>query len=359
MSSIFGTLFKVTTFGESHGVAIGCVIDGCPAQIPISKENIQQFLDRRRPGQNQFTTTRAEKDQCEILSGIENNITLGSPICIIVRNQDKVTSDYSDINSIFRPSHADYTTFKKYGIISVSGGGRSSARETVGRVAAGAVAKAYVKSKFPDIEILAWVNRIANIEAHLDEDKVTFDQIENSEIRCPDPVAEIQMKDQIFQAKQDGDTVGGQIRCVIRNAPAGLGEPVFNKFEANLSKAMLSIPACKYFESGDGIQASYSKGSENNDEFYADENGKIATRTNHSGGIQGGISNGMSITFSAGFKPVSTLFKEQNTTTRNGKNIQFTPKNGRHDSCVLPRAVPIVESMSWLVLADHIRLMLR
>lgn len=354
MSSLFGNIFKVTTFGESHGVAVGCVVDGCPAQIPLTRQHIQQFLDRRKPGQSAFTSPRSENDPCEILSGIENDITLGSPICIMVRNQDKSPSDYSDITSIFRPNHADYTTQMKYGITASSGGGRASARETIGRVAAAAVAKACVQSLWPGIEILAWVHRIADITANTQEDQVTFDQIEQSEIRCPDPVSEAKMKQHILHAKEQGDSLGGQIRCVIKNAPAGLGEPVFDKLEADLSKAMLSIPACKYFESGDGILSSHLQGSQNNDEFYADQNGKIKTRTNHSGGIQGGISNGMPITFSAGFKPVSTIFKRQNTLDRKGKNTTFQPQSGRHDPCVLPRAVPIVEAMAWLVLADHI-----
>lgn len=354
MSNTFGAYFRVTTFGESHGTALGCVVDGCPAQIPIFKEDIQQFLNRRKPGQNQFTTDRGEEDQCEILSGIENNLTLGTPICIIIRNKDKINSHYSDINTLFRPNHADYTTFAKYGITSSSGGGRSSARETIGRVAAGAIAKAFVKSKIPNAELLAWVHRVSTIKASVNENTVTDDQIEKSEIRCPDPTAEAAMKNKILAAKQEGDTVGGEIRCVVKNIPPGLGEPVFDKLEANLSQAMLSIPACKYFESGDGIGSTYLYGSENNDEFYKDEHGNIATRTNRSGGIQGGISNGMPITFGVGFKPVSTLFKEQNTITRDGQSVRFKPEKGRHDSCVLPRAVPIVEAMTWIVIADQL-----
>ena len=354
MGNSFGKLFNITTFGESHGVALGCVVDGCPSGIKLTTEIIQEFLDRRKPGQSQFTTQRAECDRCEILSGIENCVTLGTPIAVLIRNQDKKSQDYSDINNVFRPSHADYTTLAKYGISSRSGGGRSSARETVGRVAGAAIAKCFVQSVYPEIEIIAFVQRIQDIEAKIDLNLVTIGEVEESPIRCPDKLAEALMKERILHLKDEGDSIGGIIGCVMRNVPVGLGEPVFEKFEAELAKSMLSLPATKSFEIGSGIQGTYMKGSEHNDEFYINSENKILTKTNHSGGIQGGISNGMPIVFSVGFKPVSTIFKEQNTVTKDGNETNFTPKTGRHDSCVLPRAVPLVEAMSWLVLAEFI-----
>lgn len=354
MGNSFGKLFQITTFGESHGVAIGCVIDGCPPGIKVTKEIIQEFLNRRKPGQNDFTTARKENDNCEIISGIENNITLGTPITILVKNSDIKRNDYNDIQGIFRPSHADFTTYTKYGITSQSGGGRASARETVGRVAGAAIAKTFVNKFFPKIEILSFVKRIANIEAQFDVKQINFEQIENSEIRCPDNTAEKKMKKLILATKAEGDSVGGSIFCTMNNIPTGLGEPVFNKLEADLARAMLSLPASKSFEIGDGILSTYKKGSENNDAFYLDDEGEVRTKTNHSGGIQGGISNGMPIFFTVGFKPVSTIFKTQNTVTKDLKETEFKPEFGRHDPCVLPRAVPLVEAMAWLVLADHI-----
>lgn len=354
MGSLFGSQFRVTTFGESHGVALGCVVDGCPSLIPLSQNSIQQALDRRKPGQNEFTTSRSESDQCEILSGVEDGVTLGSPICIIIRNQDQRPNDYHDLSHVFRPGHADYTTWKKYGLSSKSGGGRASARETVGRVAAGAVARAYVETCLPGVQICAWVSRVGQIQAHIKEDLVTIEDVEKSPIRCPDACAEEQMKDLIKQTKKAGDSVGGSIRCIVKNVPAGLGEPVFDKFEACLAQAMLSIPACKFFESGDGFASSFQLGSQNNDLFYVQQDGSIGTKTNFCGGIQGGITNGMPISFTVGFKPVSTLFQEQVTVTKDNSSVTFKPTSGRHDPCVLPRAVPIVEAMAWLVLADQL-----
>jgi chorismate synthase len=354
MSSNLGTLFRVSTFGESHGVGLGCIIDGCPSGIKIEESAIQSFLNRRRPGQNEFTTPRGELDTCEILSGVENFVTLGTPIAIIVRNQDKKANDYQDINQIFRPGHADYTTFKKYGTSPSSGGGRASARETIGRVAAAAVAKAYVQSKIPNAEIIGWVDRIYDIQANVTTNSITFNEVEASLIRCPDKNAEEKMKEKILEAKTEGDSLGGVVRCIARNIPAGLGEPVFDKLEAELAKAMLSLPAVRSFEIGDGLASTYLKGSENNDAFQLNESGAVVTQSNKSGGIQGGISNGMPILISVGFKPVSTIFKEQNTVTKELKEISFKAKSGRHDPCVLPRAVPLVESMFWLVLADHL-----
>ena len=354
MGNTFGQLFHITTFGESHGVGLGCVVDGCPPGIKLTQEIIQEFLDRRKPGQSQFTTSRGESDACEILSGVENSITLGTPISILIRNQDKKTADYADVNTVFRPSHADYTTFAKYGITSSSGGGRSSARETVGRVAAAAIAKSFVQSIYPELEVIAFVQRVHDIQAKIDLNKVTTEEVEESILRCPDKIAEILMKEKIILVKEEGDSVGGVIRCVVRSVPVGLGEPVFDKLEAELAKAMLSLPASKSFEIGSGLEGTYLKGSEHNDEFYIDAEKNVRTKTNNSGGIQGGISNGMPLIFSVGFKPVSTIFKTQNTVTKELTETKFSPQAGRHDPCVLPRAVPLVEAMSWLIIADHI-----
>lgn len=332
MSNTFGKYFKVTTFGESHGKYMGCVVDGCPENLDLTEEDIQLFLDKRKPGQSLLTSPRNENDKCEIVSGTYCNQTLGSPICILIKNTDNRSKDYDDINQIYRPNHADYTYAIKYKFKNTPpGGGRSSARETIGRVAAGAVAKKFVQSIFPSVEISAMINRVQNSTAQ--------DDIENT----------------ILKAKENGDSVGGTISTTVRNFPAGFGEPVFDKLEAELSKAMLSIPAAKFFESGDGLEATYRLGSENNDLFSIDESGHVITTTNHSGGIQGGISNGMPIVFTVGFKPVSTIFKSQQTVSRDGEKITFQPKQGRHDPCVLPRALIIVESMTWLVLADMIK----
>lgn len=354
MSSNLGTLFRISTFGESHGVGLGCVIDGCPAGVKLDQSTVQSFLNRRRPGQNEFTTPRGESDICEILSGTENSVTLGTPIAIVVKNQDKKANDYQDINQIFRPGHADFTTFKKYGNSPSSGGGRASARETIGRVAAAAVAKAFVQNMIPNADVIGWVDRVYDIQAKVPVDSVTFSEVETSQIRCPDKQAEDLMKKKILEAKAEGDSLGGVVRCVARNIPSGLGEPVFDKLEAELAKAMLSLPAVRSFEVGDGWASTYLKGSENNDPFTLDSSGSIKTESNKSGGIQGGISNGMPIVISVGFKPVSTIFKEQNTVTKDFKKTSFKAKSGRHDPCVLPRAVPLVESMFWLVLADHL-----
>jgi chorismate synthase len=348
----FGQAFSVTTFGESHGVALGCVIEGCPPHIPLCVEDVQHFLDRRRPGQSAYTTSRKEMDICEILSGVHEGRTLGTPICIMVRNHDQRPKDYELMRGFFRPSHSDYTTFKKYGLSPQSGGGRSSARETVGRVAAGAVAKAYVKHVHPGVEILSWVDRVGSIQAQVDMDSVGFEDIESSVVRCPDAQQSALMEELILQTAQEGDSLGGVVSTVMRHVPAGLGNPVFDKFEALLAQAMMSLPATKSFEVGTGLASTYMKGSAHNDPFYADENGNIRTKTNHSGGIQGGISCGMPIYFRVGFKPVSTIFKTQETVSTTGRNVTFQIQQGRHDACVLPRAVPIVEAMSWIVLAQ-------
>lgn len=350
MSNIFNHFFRLVTFGESHGNGLGCVIDGCPAGLNLSEQDVQFFLDRRKPGQSNLTSPRKEADQCEIVSGVYNGKTLGSPICILIRNQDQRSKDYTDINQIFRPGHADYTYAMKYGYQQNDvppGGGRASARETIGRVAGGAVAKIFVTSVLPDIKIFSYINRIHNIER---------ENVSTISLNLKDfPLLTPEMEQVILQAKENGDSVGGTIHTVIQNLPPGFGEPVFDKLEADLAKSMLSIPAVKFFESGDGLSSTYKFGSENNDEFHIDEKGQVFTTTNRSGGIQGGISNGMPVTFTVGFKPVSTIFKEQKTVTRDGKEKIFSPKAGRHDPCVLPRALIIVEAMTWLVLADKLK----
>jgi chorismate synthase len=354
MGSNFGTAFRVTTFGESHGVALGCVVDGCPAGLPLRQEDVQESLNRRRPGQSVWTTPREEGDECEILSGLENGVTLGSPISIMVRNSNQKPKDYQDVAQVFRPSHGDFTTEQKYGVVSASGGGRASARETIGRVAAGAVARVLVRHLCPKLEVVAWVSRMGNESAQVDSHRVTLAEVEKSLLRCPDLEAESRMKSLLEKVKTEGDSVGGLIECVLRGVPVGLGAPVFDKLEADLAKAMLSLPATKSFEVGSGLAGTYLKGSEHNDAFCLGEQGQVQTQTNFSGGIQAGISNGMPILFSVGFKPVSTIFQAQQTLSREGKEVIFQPKSGRHDACVLPRAVPIVEAMAWLVIADHL-----
>jgi len=360
MASCFGTLFRVSTFGESHGPAVGCVVDGCPPGVSITTHDIQAFLNRRKPGQNLFTSPRTEPDICHILSGVENNRTLGTPLALVVHNTNHNPAEYQNVLGVFRPSHADFTYAQKYGVVATSGGGRASARETVGRVAAAAIAKACVHSFFPKIEVLAWVERIHNIAAQVDLLAVRFEDIERSPIRCPDTQAAILMQEKILQVKAQGDTLGGLVCCLARDVPPGLGEPVFDKLEADFAKAMLSLPAVRSFEVGEGLAATFLKGSENNDSFVQEQSShtrqkkRIRTSTNRSGGIQGGISNGMPIFFRVGFKPVSTLFQKQRTLTKDGHETHFEPTTGRHDSCVLPRAVPLVEAMCWLTLADHL-----
>ena len=357
MASQFGTLFRVSTFGESHGTAVGCVVDGCPAGVSIPLSSVQAFLSKRRPGQSEFTTPRKETDTAVILSGIHSSgLSLGSPICIAVYNENQRSQDYSDIAQVFRPSHADFTTFAKYGLREAAGGARSSARETIGRVAAAAVAKCLLEKHFPNIAVVAWVQRIQGIEANVNPESVTDAEVESSPIRCPDKNSAVEMEKAILSAKEAGDTLGGLIRCIVRNPPVGLGEPVFDKLEADLAKAMLSLPATKSFEIGSGLEGTFQNGSAHNDPFYLTEKGEVRTTTNNSGGVQGGISNGMPLDIRVGFKPVSTLFLAQQTLKVEGgalEETEFQPKAGRHDSCVLPRAVPMVEAMVWLVLADH------
>jgi len=352
MGSTFGHLFRVTTFGESHGVGVGVVIDGCPPRLFLTPADIQQELDRRRPGQSKITTPRKEKDNCEILSGVFENQTLGTPITILVRNQDTRPQDYSEMATTYRPSHADATYDAKYGIRNWQGGGRASARETIGRVAAGAIAKR-VLHQVAGVEIVAYVKRIHHLEGLIDPETVTLAQVEENMVRCPDLGCAQKMVDYIEQVRDAGDSVGGVVECVARHVPKGLGEPVFDKLEADLAKGLMSLPASKGFEIGSGFGGTFLTGSEHNDEFYTNSQGQIRTRTNRSGGIQGGISNGEDLLLRVAFKPTATVRKPQQTVTDRGEATILAAK-GRHDPCVLPRAVPMVEAMVALVLCDHL-----
>jgi chorismate synthase len=350
MSSSFGTPFRVTTFGESHGQGVGAVIDGCPPKMPLDETDIQPQLDRRRPAQSKLTTTRKETDRVSILSGVQNGKTLGTPIALLVKNKDQRPADYDQMRSVPRPSHADYTYQMKYGIRALSGGGRSSARETVGRVAAGAVAEKFLSERYA-IEIVAWVSGVYAIEAPLpDLASVGRQEVDRSAVRCPDLQTAEKMQAAIVEAQEAGDSLGGIITCVCRNIPTGLGEPVFNKMEALLAQAMLSIPATKGFEIGSGFAGSSMRGSAHNDVFIK-KGAYLGTRTNYSGGVQGGISNGEPIIFRVAFKPPSTISLPQKTVDFEGNDTVLEAK-GRHDPCVVPRAVPIIESMAALVLAD-------
>lgn len=350
MGNTFGHLFRVTTWGESHGGAVGVVVDGCPPGLALTEADIQPELDRRRPGQSNIVTPRKESDTVKILSGTFEGKTLGTPICMIVKNEDARPEAYSEIAEKFRPSHSDYTYFAKYGLWNWQGGGRSSARETIGRVAAGAIAKKILKERY-GVEILAYVKQVYNIKANIDIDKVTFKDVESNPVRCPDNDAAKKMIRLIERVRSQGDTVGGIVECIARNVPAGWGDPVFDKLDADLAKAMLSLPAAKGFDIGSGFSCINFKGSQHNDPFRM-KNGKVVTTTNYSGGIQGGISNGQLIYFRVAFKPVATIMQEQNTVDIHFKNTTLKGR-GRHDPCVLPRAVPIVESMTALVLIDH------
>tara|TARA_Y100000996_G_scaffold131454_1_gene99936 strand:+ start:1842 stop:2921 length:1080 start_codon:yes stop_codon:yes gene_type:complete len=350
MGNIFGQSFKITTWGESHGDAVGVIIDGCPPGLEISIEEIQNELDRRKPGQSEISTQRKEGDRAEITSGVFEGQTLGTPISIIVWNTDAKGKDYEHMKDVFRPSHADYSYQAKYGIRNWKGGGRASARETIGRVAAGAIAQKLLKQMF-DTDIRAYVSRIHNISSEEITHELTTEEIESNIVRCPDPIAADRMIDAIKSARKNGDSLGGIVNAVIYRAPVGLGEPVFDKLEADLAKGILSIPACRGFEVGSGFDGTYMTGSEHNDQFFI-ENGNIRTSTNNSGGIQGGISNGENIIISAAFKPTATIMKTQNTVDVFGNQVELQGR-GRHDPCVLPRAVPIVESMVSLVLLDH------
>lgn len=352
MGNTFGHLFRITTFGESHGGGVGVVIDGCPPRLEISEEEIQFELDRRRPGQSKITTPRKEDDRCEILSGVFEGLTLGTPISILVRNKDQRSQDYDEMAVKYRPSHADATYDAKYGIRNYQGGGRSSARETIGRVAAGAIAKKILR-QVAGVEIIAYVKRIKDLEGVIDPETVTLDQVESNIVRCPDWETAERMIDLIEQYRNQGDSLGGVVECVARRVPRGLGMPVFDKLEADLAKAVMSLPATKGFEIGSGFAGTLMSGSEHNDEFYTDDQGNIRTVTNRSGGVQGGISNGENILIRIAFKPTATIRKEQKTVTREGDAVTLAAK-GRHDPCVLPRAVPMVEAMVALVLCDHL-----
>jgi chorismate synthase len=352
MSNTFGQVFRVTTFGESHGGGVGVVIDGCPPRLEIDLHEIQHELDRRRPGQSKITTPRKEADTCEILSGVFEGKTLGTPIAILVRNQDTRPQDYDEMAVKYRPSHADATYEAKYGIRNWQGGGRSSARETIGRVAAGAIAKKILQ-QVAGIEIVGYVKRIQALEGLVDPATVTQEQVEQTIVRCPDTNCAERMIELIEQIRDTGDSIGGVVECVARNVPKGLGAPVFDKLEADLAKGVMSLPASKGFEIGSGFAGTLLTGSEHNDEFYLDDQGEVRTVTNRSGGIQGGISNGESIILRVAFKPTATIRREQRTVTSSGEETLLAAK-GRHDPCVLPRAVPMVESMVAIVLCDHL-----
>ena len=352
MSSFLGRCFHISTWGESHGGGVGVVIDGCPPRISLSEEQIQSELDRRRPGQSEIVTPRNEADECEILSGVFEGLTLGSPIAILVRNKDARPAAYEEMSKKYRPSHADYTYDAKYGIRNWQGGGRASARETIGRVAAAAVARQVLKALAPDLEILAWVSSIQNLEAEVDPATITLDQIEDNIVRTGDPAKAEEMIALIKKARGEGNSLGGTVRAVVRGCPPGLGEPVFDKLEADLAKAMMSLPATKGFEIGSGFNGTLLTGKEHNDHFYMEE-GRVRTQTNRSGGIQGGISNGEPILFKVAFKPTATIMTEQATVSSTGSDTELKGR-GRHDPCVLPRAVPMIEAMTSLVLCDHL-----
>jgi len=348
MHNSFGHLFRITTFGESHGPAIGVTIDGCPAGLPIDEAFIQQELERRRPGQSKITTQRQEGDKVEILSGIFEGKSTGMPIALLIRNEDQRSKDYSHIADKFRPSHADYTFQEKYGHRDYRGGGRSSARETAARVAAGAIAKMFLKAK--GIEVTAYVSQVGALKLEQSYQELNLAQTEDNIVRCPDPIMAEKMISLIDATRKNQDTIGGVVCCVIKGCPVGLGAPVFHKLHAELGGAMLGINAVKGFEYGSGFDGVTMLGSEHNDAFYNQE-GKIKTKSNHSGGVQGGISNGEDIYFRVAFKPVATIMVDQDTVNDKGEEVTVSGK-GRHDPCVVPRAVPIVEAMAALVIAD-------
>ena len=346
----FGKIFKVTNWGESHGKAIGAVVEGCPAGLALTENDIQPFLDRRRPGQSSITTRRDEKDQVKILSGTVNGVTTGTPISLVIDNQDQKSKDYSEMAKIYRPSHADYTYQKKYGIRDVAGGGRSSARITAGHVAAGAIAQK-ILSKALGVEITGYVKSVNDLILAMDSSEVQAELIDKTAVRCPDLALAEKMISRIEQARKQGDSLGGVVECRINHVPVGLGEPVFDKLEADLAKAMLGINASKGFEIGSGFAGTLESGSSHNDVFI-NHDGEVKTRTNNSGGVLGGISNGMPIVFRVAFKPTPTIIMNQETVDVEGNETVFHGR-GRHDPCVLPRAVPIVEAMAALVLCDH------
>ncbi len=346
----FGKILKISSFGESHGLAIGVIVDGLPAGLPINPEFIQAQMDRRKPGQSIITTQRKESDIAEIMSGLFEGKTTGTPLFILIRNKDARSKDYSHIADKFRPSHADFTYQEKYGNRDYRGGGRSSARETAARVAAGAIAMQLLNTV--GISIHSYVHSVGTIATQEDYSQFDFNNIDKNKVRCADPAKAVEMEALIKDIKSQGDTIGGTIKCVVKGVPVGLGEPVFDKLHADLGKAMLSINACKGFEYGSGFEGTTKKGSEHNDVFIKPGD-KVETTTNNSGGIQGGISNGMDIYFKVAFKPVATIVIAQSSIDKSGNTTEVKGK-GRHDPCVVPRAVPIVDAMAALVLADHL-----
>lgn len=345
-----GKLFKITNWGESHGPAIGAVIEGCPAGLELSEADIQPALDRRKPGQSKIVTQRKEADQVQILSGVIDGKTTGTAISLVIQNQDQKSKDYSNLKELFRPSHGDYTYHAKYGIRDVAGGGRTSARVTATSVAAGAIASKLLEQNY-GMKITAWVETVGELVANIEPTSVTRDQVEANILRCPDANKAQEMIDHIAAIRKQGDSIGGIIGCCIQPVPTGLGEPIFDKLEADLAKAMMSINASKGFEIGSGFAGTTMRGSVHNDPFVMDQ-GDVKTTTNYSGGVQAGISNGMPINFKVAFKPVATILQKQQTVTTSGENTEYQAR-GRHDPCVLPRAVPIVEAMAALVLCDH------
>eukprot|EP00566_Odontella_aurita_P010195 CAMPEP_0113551538 /NCGR_PEP_ID=MMETSP0015_2-20120614/14579_1 /TAXON_ID=2838 /ORGANISM="Odontella" /LENGTH=435 /DNA_ID=CAMNT_0000452439 /DNA_START=109 /DNA_END=1416 /DNA_ORIENTATION=+ /assembly_acc=CAM_ASM_000160 len=352
----FGRVFRISTWGESHGGGVGVTLDGCPPRLRLSREEIQVDLDRRRPGQSRITTPRNEADAVEILSGVTSEgVTTGTPIAMLVRNKDHRSSDYldNDMKVAYRPSHADATYDAKYGVRAIAGGGRSSARETIGRVAAGAIARK-VLQQYNGIEVLAYVSKVQEITCDVNDSTFTQEEVDSNIVRCPDQDAAEKMLERIDEIRKAGNSIGGVVTCVARNVPAGLGAPVFDKLEADLAKACMSIPAAKGFESGDGFEGTLLTGKQHNDEFYVDPStGATRTKTNRSGGIQGGITNGEDVVIHVAFKPTSTIGQAQMTVTRDGQEVELRGK-GRHDPCVLPRAVPMVEAMMALTVVDHL-----
>ena len=351
MGSEFGRVFRISSFGESHGGGVGVIVDGCPPRLLLDVAEIQRDLDRRRPGQSALTTPRQEEDRAEILSGVFEGRTLGTPIGILVRNQDARPSAYEAIKDVYRPSHADYTTEAKYGIRNWQGGGRASARETVGRVAAGAIARKLLRT-VAGIEVLAWVRRVHEVEAKIEPGSVTLESVESNAVRCPDAAVAAEMAARIDAARRRGDSLGGVVECVARGVPPGLGEPVFDRLEADLAHGLLSLPASKAFEIGSGFAGTLLTGLTHNDPFVPGAGGRPRTASNRSGGVQGGISNGEDIVVRVAFKPTATISSPQQTVDREGRVVTLEAQ-GRHDPCVLPRAVPVVEAMVLLVLADH------
>lgn len=347
----FGQLFRITTFGESHGGGVGVVVDGCPPGLAITETDIQKQLDKRRPGQSSITSPRQEHDEIHILSGVSDGLTTGTPIMLLAHNKDARSEDYEQLRHLYRPGHADYTFTAKYGRRDWRGSGRASARETLGRVAAGAIAQKYLREKL-GVEFLSYVEQVGNIATTIDFNSVTAEAIEANIVRCPDPEIAKAMIKLIEEVRDDGDSVGGVIRGVIKGLPVGLGEPVFDKLPADLAKAMMSINAFKGFEIGSGFAGVSLRGSQHNDEFYVAENGAIRTKTNYAGGTLGGISSGETVYFRAAIKPVSTIKKKQHTVSTVGEAVDLEA-TGRHDPCVLSRAVPIVDAMSALVIMDH------